>query len=298
VIELLAAAVRLATPVSFVALGELVGERAGILNIGMEGIMLAGCLAAAGGAIATGSAGLGLLAGAAAGLVVVAVMAALCVGLQADQVVVGLGVDLAALGLTTLASRNVPAVAETPGLEPLRIPVLSDLPGLGPVLLGQAPTVPLLVLLAVAVSVVLTRSGWGLRVRAAGDAPEAAYAAGVAVARVRVQAMLVSGALAGLGGAALALGDLHGFTENMVAGRGFLALAAVIVGRWTPWPVVGACLLFGAADALRFRLPGVVDVPPSLLLMLPYVLALVAVSLQRGSARAPAALARPFGGPR
>lgn len=293
--DLLAAAVRLMVPVGYVALGETFGELAGIINIGLEGIMLAAALAAAWAAATTGSVLIGFLAAIAAGMGVVAIMAVLCIGLRANQIVVGVGINLAALGATTLVFKSVREVSDAPGLSPVRIPVLDDIPVLGPVVFRQLLTWYGLVACTLIAGFVLRRTAWGLRVRSVGEAPAAADAAGIGVARVRVQAMLVSGALAGIGGAALSIGELRGFTENMVAGRGFIALAAVIFGRWRPVPVVGAAFVFGLASALTVQLPAWdVTFPPSILRMLPYVVALVALAVLRGHASPPSALSVPY----
>lgn len=285
-IELINSAIRLSVPTSFVALGEVFGERAGVINIGIEGIMLLCCLAAAAVAEATGSVVLGFVGAAVAGVVVLALQAFLMVLLKANQIVVGLGTNLAALGITTLYVKANPQVQQAPNLDPL------DLPGV----LGQNLCFYGLLLTVPLTLAVLHRTSWGLRVRSVGEAPAAADAAGIAVDRVRLQAMLVGGALCGIGGAALAIGDLQGFTENMVSGKGFIALAAVIFGRWNPALAVAGCGVFGLASAVQFRVSSVFGwtVPSSLLQMLPFVAVLVALALQRSGGRAPSALSVPY----
>ncbi|MCC6438493.1 MAG: ABC transporter permease [Acidimicrobiales bacterium] len=293
--DLFASAARLATPIGFVALGETFGEAAGIINIGLEGVMLASALAGAWAAASSGSVLTGFAVAMLTGMALLGVMALLCIGLRANQIVVGLGMNLVALGATTLVFKSVRTVALAPGLDPLQLGFLADIPFLGPAFFRQRLTFFVLLLLTAAAAFVLRRTAWGLRLRAVGETPAAADAAGVRVDAVRVQAMLVCGALAGLGGAALSIGELRGFTENMVAGKGFIALAAVIFGRWKPWAVLAACGVFGLADALQGQLPAWdINFPPSVLRMLPYLIALVALAVQRGRARPPAALSIPY----
>ncbi len=293
--DLVASSVRLATPVGYVALGETFGEAAGVINIGLEGVMLSSALAAAWVAASSGSVLAGFAAAALTGASLLLLMAMLCIGLRANQIVVGLGLNLVALGATTLVFKSVRTVAQAPGLDPLRLGPLDDIPFLGPALFRQRLTFFALLALTAGAAFVLRRTSWGLRLRAVGETPAAADAAGVRVNGVRVQAMVLCGALAGLGGAALSVGELRGFTENMVAGKGFIALAAVIFGRWRPWAVLGACGVFGLADALQGQLPAWdVNFPPSVLRMLPYLIAIVALAVQRGRAHAPAALSVPY----
>lgn len=294
--ELLASGIRLTIPIGFVSLGELVGERAGIINIGMEGVMLLCCLAAAWAALLSGSVLVGFLAAILAGMVVLSLMALLCIRFRADQIVVGVGINLVALGGSTVAVKAVPGLSDVPAWRAWKIPGLSELPFVGEVLFSQRITFWVLLVVMGGLVAVLGRTSWGLRVRAVGEEPAAADAAGVVVDRVRVQAMLASGALAGIGGATLAIDYSQGFTENMVAGKGFIALAAVIFGRWNPIGAVGGCLLFGVAEAFRFQLPawGVTVIPSSVLYMTPYLVALVAIALLRGAARPPAALSVPY----
>lgn len=292
--ELLASAIRLMTPVGYVALGETFAEQAGMLNVGLEGTMLICALVAAAAAIWSGSVLVGFLFAALVGIAILGFAALMNLYFRADQIVVGVGINLVGLGLTTvLATKPGADLDISPHLDELTIPLLSDIPLIGPALFDQNASVYVLILLTMLAIAVSLRSAWGLRVRAVGDTPAAADAGGVSVTWVRVQAMLVCGALAGLGGAALSIGALRGFTSDMTAGRGFIALAAVIFGRWRPGTVVAACLVFGLTDALRFQLPTwswAPTIPPSFLFMLPYVIALVALAALRGSSAAPSAL--------
>ncbi len=295
---LLEAAVRLTTPIGYVALGETYAERSGMLNIGLEGTMLIGAMSAAWGAAQTGSVALGFLAGAAAGTLTLAVISLLTLVFQADQIVVGVGANLVGLGLTTVVVNSPDSVVGVaPGLSSISIPLLRDIPLVGAALFEQNAPFYALVALAAVSAFVFKRTSWGLRSAAVGETPAAADAAGIVVSRVRFQAMLTCGLLTGLGGAALSIGNLRGFTENMTAGRGFIALAAVIFGRWKPWAVLSAAGLFGIAYAVQFQLSTwswAPSIPPSFVFMIPYALTLVALAMLRGVAQPPTALAQPY----
>jgi ABC-type uncharacterized transport system permease subunit len=221
------------------------------------------------------------------------------VGLGTDQIITGTAITLGGLGFTGAiyqARFGAGGAALTlPTLPPLRVPVLADIPWVGTALFAQAPTAYVAYLLAPALWLFLFRTPWGLELRACGEHPDAARAAGVRVLRVRVAATLFGGALAGLAGAHLALAHAGTFAENMSAGRGFIAIAVVALGRWNPLLVLVAALFFGAAAALQFLLQAVgLDLPYQFFLALPYVLTLVALAGRVGRARAPAALALPW----
>ncbi len=259
------ATIRLATPLLIAALGELAAERSGVLNIGIEGMMLGGAFAAFAVGVGTGSPWAGLLAAALAGGALAALFASFVLGRRADPIVCGAALNLLALGATGSAYRLLfPADAPFQGAPPL------------PDFLF-----PLLALaLLVATGLVLSRTRLGLGLRAAGESAEAAHAQGVAVQRIRWQASIAGGACAGLAGAGLVLWLADSFVEGMTSGRGFIALALV---------------LFGAASALQFRLQALgAQIPYSLLLMTPYVLTLIVLALFAGRARPPADLAKPF----
>jgi len=296
----LASAVRLAIPVLLAGVGEAVSERAGGLNIGLEGMMLAGAFGAVVGADVSGSPWIGLLVGALAAMLMALPHGLVAINLGADQIVSGVALNLGALGLTTYLSRQIWGVAETrptvPHFTPIHVPGLSDLPAVGKALFGQSPLAYLAVALAAVFAFLLWRTRWGLRWRAAGQDPEALDSIGVSVNRVRWGALMVAGGLAGLAGSVISLGQLFTFVENMTGGRGFIALALVIVARWSPLWAVAAALLFGAADAIALRVQalGITVIPYQLSLMLPYVLTLVVYALAAGSGRAPRALGRPF----
>jgi len=292
----LEAAVRLGAPLALAALGEAVAERSGVLNIGIEGSIIAGALGGALGAISFGSAGMGVVAGALAGGAAAAVFAAFAIGLGTDQIITGTAVTLGGLGLTGAVYQARFGVTGTalsvPTLSPLSVPALSDLPLFGTALFQQAPTTYLAYALAPLLWWFLFRTPLGLELRAAGEDPDAAAAAGVRVRWMRFHAAVFGGVLAGIAGVHLALAHAGTFSENMSAGRGFIAIAVVVLGRWNPLAVLAAALLFGAASALQFLLQALgLDLPYQIFLALPYLLTLAALAGWVGRVRAPAALA-------
>ena len=295
----LEAAVRLGIPLALAALGETVTERSGVINIGLEGSLIAGALGGALGALALGSAAGGVVVGALAGLSLAAIFAVFAVGLGTDQIITGTAVTLGGLGLTGAvyqARFGITGTALTlPTLPAHPVPLLSEIPLLGQALFAQASTAYLAYVLAPLLWWFLYRTEWGLELRAVGEAPDAAQAAGVRVRWVRFLATLFGGALAGVAGAHLALAHAGTFAENMSAGRGFIAIAVVVLGRWNPLWVLAAALFFGAASALQFFLQALGwALPYQLFLALPYLLTLVALSGRVGRSRAPTALALPW----
>ncbi|MYC99543.1 MAG: ABC transporter permease [Gammaproteobacteria bacterium] len=295
----LEASVRLGAPLALAALGETISERAGVINIGLEGSIIGGALGGALGTLLTGSPGAGVLAGATAGTAIAGVFAMFAITLNADQIIVGTAVTLGGLGITGVVYQSVFGATGTaltlPTLPALPLPGLSALPALGPALFSQAWTTYLAYLLAPALWYYLFRTRWGLELRAVGEEPGAADAAGIRVRRTRVLAVLGAGFLAGIAGAHLALAHAGTFAEGMSAGRGFIAIAVVVLGRWNPLLVLLASLFFGAASALQFELQAVfANVPYQLLLAFPYLLTLAALAGWIGRSRAPAALARPW----
>jgi ABC-type uncharacterized transport system permease subunit len=293
----LEASVRLAVPLALAAMGETITERSGVINIGLEGSLIAGALGGALGAIAFGGAGGGVAVGALAGLAVAGVFAAFTIGLGTDQIITGTAITLGGLGMTGAiyqARFGTTGTALTlPTLAPAPVPVLVDVPWIGSALFGQAPTAYLAYALAPVLWYFLFRTAWGLELRAVGEQPDAAQAAGVRVRWVRLWATLFGGASAGIAGAHLALAHAGTFSENMSAGRGFIAIAVVVLGRWDPPLVLLAALLFGAASAFQFFLQAIgLELPYQLFLALPYLLTLAALAGWVGRARAPAALAQ------
>ncbi len=293
------AAVRLGVPLALAALGETLSERAGVINIGLEGSIIAGALGGALGALATGSAGAGVAVGAVAGLVVAAVFVLFVVVLNTDQIITGTAVTLGGLGFTSVIYQTRFGATGTaltlPTLDPWAVPLLSGVPGLGSVFFDQAPTTYLAYLLAPALWWFLFRTRWGLDVRAVGEDPGASAAAGVRVRWTRAWTCLAAGAFAGVAGAHLALAHTGTFAEGMSAGKGFIAIAVVVLGRWNPLLVLAAALFFGAASALQFALQTLgLDIGYQLFLAFPYILTLAALAGWVGRSRAPAALALPW----
>jgi simple sugar transport system permease protein len=294
---LLEAALRLAAPLLIAALGELVVERAGVVNIGVDGTMLTGAFAGFATAVATGSAGTGVLAAAAAGCAVGGLFAVFAVVRRTDQIVVGMAVNLLALGATGLGARALygGATPSGPTVSALAIPGLSEIPFFGSVLFRQTPFFYGALLVAALVAFTLARTRPGLRLRAVGEAARAADAEGVGVDRVRIAAVLIGSALAGVAGAALSLAQSDTFTEGMTSGRGFIAIGVVIFGRWSARGVVLAALFFGAANALQFRLQAQgVDIPYPVFLMFPYVVTLAVLAFVAAQVRAPGDLGRAY----
>jgi simple sugar transport system permease protein len=292
--------VRLAAPLLLAATGELVSERAGVLNMSVEGMMLTGAFAGAVGSFATGSPLAGLAFGVLCVLPVAWLQAFLSITLRANQIVTGIGINILVLGATTLGYRAIfgsRSRAEIPGLAKWAPPGLADMPYLGEHVFQQSWLLYLAVLLIVGVAWVMRSTALGLAVHAAGTAPQAASNSGLPVTRIRYGAVLFTGLMSALAGCFLSIGDIHTFTEGMTSGAGYLAIAAVIFGNWKLGRTLLACGLFGAATALQFQLPGMgVQVPSALLIMLPYVLALLAVGGLVGRQVAPAALTHPYVG--
>jgi ABC-type uncharacterized transport system permease subunit len=294
-IGFLAASVRVATPLLFAAIGETVTERAGIINLGLEGAMLAGALASALGA--SGGPWAGVAAGALTGAAVAAAFAAWVVGARVNQIIAGTAVTLACVGLTGTIYRQAYGAAgaglSLPTLAVLPVPGLSRLPVLGAALFAQPVLTYLSLALVPVVWWVLYRTRLGLAVRATGEATDLARAAGVPVRALRFWATVFGGALAGLGGASLVLAQVGTFAEKMTAGRGYVAIAIVVLGRWHPGGVALAALLFGGATALQFLFQALgLAVPYQFFLMLPYVLTLVALAGAVGRVEAPGSLAK------
>jgi ABC-type uncharacterized transport system permease subunit len=292
----LAAAVRVATPLLLAAIGETVTERAGVINLGIEGMMLAGALAAALGASAAGP-WPGVAAGIGAGVLLAALFAAVVVGARGDQIITGTAITLGAIGLTGMVYRQAYGAAgaglDLPTLSPVPVPGLRRLPVLGAALFDQPVPTYLAVLSLPIVWWALFRTRPGLLLRASGESEPMARAAGVRTGRVRVVATLIGGGFAGLAGATLVLAQVGTFAEKMTAGRGFIAIAIVVLGRWHPAGVGLAALLFGAATALQYLFQTLGwNVPYQLFLMLPYGLTLLALAGLVGRVRPPAGLAR------
>ena len=297
-LSLLASTIRVATPLVLAALGGLFSERSGVINIALEGKMLAGAFTAAAVTYAadtqlsmgTASPWVGLLSGMIAGFFIAAIYAVTCIKFKADQVVSGAAINILMLGIPGFLSG---ALFLSSGSTP-QIPKDNLLP--------QSPWLIAIVILALVAGIwyVVYKTPFGLRLRSVGENPEAADAAGVSVSRIRYSGVLLAGILAGLGGAYLSIGQSSLFTRNMTAGRGFIALAALIFGKWKPVPTLLACLLFGFTEAVSiqmqgvFKLPSGEDIPVQFIHMVPYVLTIVVLAGFIGSSRAPRALGIPY----
>src|SRR5262249_8366960 len=301
-LSLIFSTIRLATPLVLAALGGLYSERSGVINIALEGLLLAGAFTAASVTFYAHSPWVGLGAAIIAGAMVAAILALACIRFKADQVVTGTGINILFIGLPAVLSGALfLSSGSTPQIPRENLlPVLSRfLPGF----LGQwrifsdVSVISLLALVVVLLTAyVLYRTPFGLRLRAVGENPEAADAAGVAVNPMRYVGVIISGALAGIGGAYLSIGQSSLFTRNMAAGRRFIALAALIFGKWRPVQTMLACLLFGFADALTIQMQGVAklpsgeDIPVQFIQMIPYIVTIVVLAGFIGQSRAPKAL--------
>ncbi|MDX1422903.1 MAG: ABC transporter permease [Kiloniellales bacterium] len=295
-----AAVIRIATPLLFATIGELLAERAGVLNLGIEGTMLLSAMTGFTAAYFTGSLWLGVAVALVTGVAAGALMGLLTVTLGLSQHVSGLGVTLLASGLAFYLYRVVFGEPSTPPgiapFEPAPVPFLSEIPVLGPVLFTQYALVYVALLLVPVAAFLLYRTPWGLRLRTVGESPRAADAAGVGVAWMRYQALILSGALMALGGAFLSMAQFNAFTFGVVSGRGWVCIALVVFGQWKPWRAAAAAVLFAFIDALQLRLQASagLDIPYQVFLMMPFVLTILAMAVLSRNARAPAALLVPF----
>jgi ABC-type uncharacterized transport system permease subunit len=298
--DFLAASIRIATPLLLAALGGILSERAGVFAVGLEGMMLAGAFAGAVVAWAADSFGAGILAAVGGGALVGVMVAVVTVRFRADNMVTGLAANILVAGLTSYLLRAAGQGGRPPSihLSPLQawpIPGLADIPLLGPLLFDHPPLTYLAAVGCVLMTFFLSRSQAGLTLRATGENPEAVFASGADPKLVRMFAVIGCGAVAGLGGAVLSLQQVGTFTDNMTGGRGYLALASLIVGRWTPAGAAAACLVFGAADAFGLRLQ-TFGLPTSsyVLQMAPYVIALLVLATLGRATRLPAAIGQPL----
>ena len=298
-ISILSRVLNLAMPLIFAALGGMFSERSGVINIALEGKMLMGAFVAVVASYFTGNPWLGVLAAALVGAIVGLLHAWLSIDLKANQVVSATAVNILAVGITNVL---LLAIWHQPGASPLvdriypiRVPLLADLPVVGVLFESQNLLAYAGLALVPVTYFVLFRTPWGLRVRAVGEHPRAADTVGVNVRRMRYMSVIISGMLAGLGGAYLSVAQLAVFTKQMTAGRGFIALGAMIFGKWRPWGVRGSGVLSGLADAVqRVLQPQGVPIPSQILRGLPYVFAMIALASFVGKAVAPAAIGQPY----
>ena len=298
-VPLLAGTVAAATPLVFAALGELITEKSGVLNLGVEGMMLLGAIAAFAGATTSGSLALGVVCGALAGGATAAIFAVLTLSLLANQVATGLALTIFGAGLSALVGQGYVSLRLT-GLQPLVIPGLSRIPLLGPVLFTQNALVYLSLFAVAGIHWFLYRTKAGLVLRAVGESPESAHAVGYRVIPIRYLATLFGGALAGVAGAYLAVAYTPMWVEQLTAGRGWIALALVVFATWRPERVLAGAYLFGGVTILQLHAQALgLAVPSQLLSMLPYLATIAGLvvssrDVQVIRVNAPASLGKPF----
>jgi simple sugar transport system permease protein len=299
IVDMLRTSLRLTIPIAFAAMGGVLSERSGVYNIGLEGMMLGGAFGAALGTFLTGSPFGGVAVGILLGMAGALVLAVLSVYLGVNQIVCGIAINLVVIGLTAFFARlifGLDATTQTlPGFTALALPLLSEIPIIGPVFFHQDPLIYLLYVMVPLLFWLVYRSDFGLAVRATGENPAAADSAGVPVFRIRFICVLLSGALAGLGGAYIVVSQVFVFTEHMSAGKGFIALAAIILGRWDPLGATLASWFFGFCEALQLRLQFAnPQVPYQFFTALPYVASILALIGVYGRFKPPAAVGIPY----
>ena len=277
ILSLLAGMVRVAIPISFAALAGMLSERAGVINMGLEGIMLIGSFFAVVGSYVTGSAWMGLLFAALSGILMGLVLVTLTVGFKCEHVLAGVGINIFASGITIVLLEMIWGTkgksSMVAGLGMLRVPVISKIPVIGDIIGTISPLFYILVLCVFLLWFLLYRTPAGLRILVIGENPEMAGTMGVNVYKMQYLCVMASGMLAAIGGAYLSIGDINMFSKDMVSGRGYIALSMVILGNWKPlWVALGG-LVYGFAQSLQFGLQGV-NIPPQLIQMLPYILEL------------------------
>jgi simple sugar transport system permease protein len=299
--SLLASMVRYATPLTLAALGGMYSERGGVINIALEGIMLAGAFTAATVTAKVQNPWVGLVAAAAVGVLVALIHAVASIHFRADQVVVGTAINILFFALPPLISGalfestgSTPQLPRDQTLPEFQIPLIASIPGLRQLISGHTIITYLAFALVPLSYYVLFRTRFGLRLRAVGEHPEAADTAGISVLQMRYAGVLLSGLLAGIGGAYLSIAQNSLFTRNMTGGRGFIALAALIFGKWHPVGAFGACLLFGIAEAISDQMQGVVNIPVQMIQIVPYVLTMVVLAGFIGRATPPRAIGIPY----
>ncbi|MGQ9674995.1 MAG: ABC transporter permease [Chloroflexota bacterium] len=298
IISMLAMTLRMATPITLGSLGGMFSERSGVVNIAIEGMMLSAAFTGFAVAAFTQNLLIGLITACLTGAAMALLHAVLSIRFKTDQIISGTVINILAIGFTGYLDHKFFSQNPPPGpgtLPDLPIPLLADVPVVGQILFHHQPLVYTSVILVVVAHFVLFYTPWGLRTRAVGEHPRAADTLGVNVFLVRYVNVLISGVLAGLGGAFLSLEAVGHFEVLMTSGRGFIALAALIFGKWTPFGAFGAALLFGGADALQLKIQGAgADVPYQLLSMLPYVVTMIALAGVIGRSVAPAAIGQPY----
>ena len=288
--------IRLATPYLYAAIGETFAQRSGVLNLGVDGIMLMGAYTGFYVAMKSGNLWLGLLAAAGTGILMGLLMALVSVTLQAQQGISGIGLQLFGLGLSTLLfKKTLGGVESISGFPPIKLPLLGDIPGLGDVLFNHNILVYGAFLLVPLASWVLNRTTFGLKVRAVGQNPKAADTLGVNVTLIRYTTVTLGGMLAGIAGASLSIALINLFQENMTSGMGFIAVALVYFGSWRPVGVMWGALLFSFVNALQLWIQVLgIPLPSDIAVMMPYILTILALTFAANRASTPAALTKPF----
>jgi ABC-type uncharacterized transport system permease subunit len=298
-VSVAAATVRIATPLLLAALGELVAERSGVYNMGLEGIMLMGAFTGYLAAYESGSLWFGVAAAGTTGALMALVFAVLVITLKVEQIVTGLAINLLGAGLSTYwlraAFSDVGQTPTIPFFSNVAIPGLGDLPVIGPILFDQKLLTYFAFLMIPLIWFFLYRTRYGLILRCAGDNPKALDVKGIRVAPVQYAAVVFGGLMAGLGGAFLSVGSAARFVPDMTNGRGWLALIIVIAGLWRPYSILAATLVFSFLDALQLQVQGIgIAIPYQLLLMMPYAAAIAALMVRRSKASAPHMLGVPY----
>ena len=293
---ILATGVRLATPFLLAALGEMFTQRSGVFNLGIEGIMLVGAFMGFFVTLRLGNPIFGIAASLVTGAIMGIMMALVSVTFKAEQGISGIGLYMFGWGLSGLLFRlYVGGITSIKGLQPLKIPLLSEIPYLGVILFHHNGLVYLVYVLVPVAWFVLYRTTWGLKVRAVGTKPEAADTLGESVESIRYQCLILGSALAGLAGAFLTVGQANMFVDNITAGRGFIAIALVYFGRWSPWGILAGSLLFSMADAFQSMVQVLgIKFPYELAIIMPYLVTIFALAVSFGRVWAPAALGRAY----
>jgi general nucleoside transport system permease protein len=295
-IGILASGIRLATPYLYAALGETIGQKSGVLNLGVEGQMLLGSFAAFYVTYLTGNLMLGLLAAILVGAVMGLAMAFVTVNLHAKQGISGIGFYLFGLGMSDLLFQKLIGTVETVrGFQRVRIPLVSDIPGVGDIFFNQNMLVYGAYLLVPVVWFMLNKTTLGLKIRAVGENPDAADSLGVSVVRIRYFTIILGGIFSGIAGASLSIALLNVFQQNMTSGLGFIAVALVYFGGWRPLGVLGGALLFSMVNSLQLWIQVLgLPIPSDIAVMMPYILTILVLVASVSRIRAPAALTKPF----
>jgi simple sugar transport system permease protein len=297
IISILSSTVRISTPLALSSVGEVLSERAGIVNLGLEGQILMGAFAAAAASYFSGSAYVGVLAGMLAGALLGLIHVLFSLKFHASQIVLGVANNIFALGFTTVGLvaiwSNRGKSDAVPGLPNIHIPFLNSIPIIGPILNNHTLIVYLMLAFTVLSWLVLFRTNIGLRLRSIGENPKAAATVGINIERLQIWAVTIGGAMSGMAGSYLSLSDLNLFSRNMSAGRGFIAMAATILGNWNPFGALGASLIFGFLDAMQIRLQAT-GFPTQFIQMIPYVLVIILLAGVVRKVHAPAAAGKVY----